>query len=93
MLSGLWPGTAGGRRGPAGASVLTTWLGNAMGSLIVRDKEVAKKKGYWALGAWAGSAVLFTVAGAPILGMAAAGGASYLTYKWFVFRAKRGMRF
>jgi hypothetical protein len=23
----------------------------------------------------------------------AAGGAGYLTYKWFMFRAKRGMRF
>ena len=63
-----------------------------MGSLVLRDKEVARKKGLWAVGAWTGSALLFGLAGIP-LGVAAAGGASYLTYKWFMFRAKRGMRF
>ncbi len=64
-----------------------------MGSLVLRDKEVARKKGFWALGAWTGSAVLIGVVGMPVMGVAAAGGASYLTYKWFMFRAKRGMRF
>jgi hypothetical protein len=29
----------------------------------------------------------------PFLGLLAAGGAVYLTYRWFMFRAKRGMRF
>jgi len=29
----------------------------------------------------------------PVIGLVAAGGAGYLTYKWFMFRAKRGMRF
>lgn len=64
-----------------------------MGSLMLRDKDIARKKGLWALGAWAGSGMLFTLGGSFFLGAAAAGGASYLTYKWFVFRAKRGMRF
>jgi hypothetical protein len=63
-----------------------------MSSLILRDKSIAKKKGMYALGAWGGSAVLLTM-GTPFLGVAAAGVASFLTYKWFVFRAKRGMRF
>lgn len=62
-------------------------------SLMSRDKEEAKKKGYWALGAAAGSGALFVV-GAPVLITAGAtAGAAYLTYKWFMFRAKRGMRF
>lgn len=64
-----------------------------MGSLMLRDKDVARKKGLWAVGAWAGSAVLLTTGAPVLLGAAAAGGASYLTYKWFMFRAKRGMRF
>jgi hypothetical protein len=61
-------------------------------SLMGRDKEEAKKKGILALGAAAGSGVLFVV-GWPVLGAGVAVGASYLTYKWFMYRAKRGMRF
>lgn len=61
-------------------------------SLVSRDKAEAKKKGLWAAGAWGGTALL-VVGGFPILGTAAAGGAAYLTYKWFMYRAKRGMRF
>ena len=61
-------------------------------SLMVRDREEAKKKGYLAMGATVGSGVLFWF-GAPFLGAAAAAGAGYLTFKWFMFRAKRGMRF
>ena len=61
-------------------------------SLMSRDKAEAKKKGYLALSAWAGSGVLVFYHW-PLLGLAAAGGAVYLTYKWFMFRAKRGMRF
>ena len=64
-----------------------------MGSLMLRDKDIARKKGLWAVGAWAGTGLLFTAVGSVVLGAVAAGGASYLTYKWFVFRAKRGMRF
>lgn len=63
-----------------------------MTSLMVRDREEAKKKGYWAVGAAAGSGALLWL-GFPILGAGAAAGAAYLTYKWFMFRAKRGLRF
>jgi hypothetical protein len=61
-------------------------------TLMSRDKAEAKKKGYMALGAWAGAGFLLFVHW-PIVGLATAGAASYLTYKWFMFRAKRGMRF
>lgn len=62
-------------------------------SLIARDKSEAKKKGIIAAGAWGVSATLL-VTGFPVaLTAAAAGGAGYLTYKWFMYRAKRGMRF
>jgi hypothetical protein len=61
-------------------------------SLVSRDKSEAKKKGLFAIAGWGTSAALL-VAGAPIFGTVAAGGAAYLTYKWFMYRAKRGMRF
>jgi F0F1-type ATP synthase assembly protein I len=61
-------------------------------SLMSRDKSEAKKKGTIALAAWVGSGVLFWHHW-PIVGLAAVGGAAYLTFKWFMFRAKRGMRF
>ena len=61
-------------------------------SLIARDKVEAKKKGMLAVGAGAGTVLLFA-AGWPLMGTAAAAGAGYLTWKWFLFRAKRGMRF
>ena len=61
-------------------------------SLMARDKSEAKKKGFFALGAWGGSALLL-VANWPITAAAAGAGAAYLTYKWFAYRAKRGMRF
>lgn len=61
-------------------------------SLVSRDKVEARKKGLWAAGAWTGAALL-AVAGSPFLAVGAAGGGAYLTYRWFMFRAKRGMRF
>jgi len=61
-------------------------------SLMTRDRNEARKKGLLAVGAW-GGAGLFLVANMPVFGLIAAGGAGYLTYKWFMFRAKRGMRF
>jgi hypothetical protein len=63
-----------------------------MESLVSRDKAQAKKKGLFAAAAWGGTIVLGMAAG-PFLVVPAAAGASYLTYKWFMFRAKRGMRF
>lgn len=61
-------------------------------SLMARDKAEAKRKGIYALSAWAGSGLLL-VYHAHFLGLAALAGSAYLTYRWFMFRAKRGMRF
>jgi hypothetical protein len=61
-------------------------------SLMSQDKAEARKKGIFAFSAWAGAGIL-VVCHAPILGLLAAGGAGFLTYRWFMFRAKRGMRF
>jgi hypothetical protein len=64
-----------------------------MTSLIARDKVEARKKGILASAAWGGT-VLLGVVGLPhLLVLGGAAGASYLTWRWFVFRAKRGMRF
>jgi len=61
-------------------------------SLMARDKGEAKKKGLYALSAWVGSGILFFYH-APILGLLGVAGGLYLTYRWFIFRARRGMRF
>lgn len=63
-----------------------------MESLVSRDKAEAKKKGMYAAAAWGGT-VLAGLAVGPFLAVPAAAGAGYLTYRWFLFRAKRGMRF
>jgi len=64
-----------------------------MDSLITRDKSEAKKKGVYAASAWGGTVLLGVIGATPLLWIPAAAGAGYLTWKWFVFRAKRGMRF
>ena len=46
----------------------------------------------YAAAAWGGT-VLLGVAASPVLWIPAAAGAGFLTWKWFLFRAKRGMRF
>lgn len=63
-----------------------------MDSLISRDKTEAKKKGIYAAAAWGGTGLLLAT-GWPVVAVAGAAGAGYLTWKWFVYRAKRGMRF
>ena len=62
-------------------------------SLMSRDRSEARKKGLFALSAWTGACVLFVYHAPFLLGLLAVGGAVYLTYRWFMFRAKRGMRF
>jgi hypothetical protein len=62
-------------------------------SLMSRDKSEARKKGLFALSAWTGAGVLFFYHAPFLLGLLTVGGAVYLTYRWFMFRAKRGMRF
>jgi hypothetical protein len=62
-------------------------------SLVSRDKTEAKKKGLIAAVGWGTTAALM-IGGFPVvMTVAAAGGSGYLTYKWFMYRAKRGMRF
>jgi hypothetical protein len=63
-----------------------------MSELMTRERGEAKKKGVYAAAAWGGTIAL-GIAGAPILGLVAAGGAGYLTWKWFLYRAKHGIRF
>ena len=61
-------------------------------SLMSRDKSVAKKKGWLALAGWVGTGFI----GVKVsfwLAIPAAVAAAYLTVNWFMFRAKRGMRF
>jgi hypothetical protein len=64
-----------------------------MESLIERDKMVAKKKGTFAAAAWGGTVLLGVAGASTLLILPAAAGAGYLTWKWFHYRAKRGMRF
>ncbi|HVZ73267.1 MAG TPA: hypothetical protein VHJ20_12890 [Polyangia bacterium] len=61
-------------------------------SLIERNKSEAKKKGVFAAAAWGGTA-LFFAASVPLLWVPGAVGAGYLTWKWFMFRARNGIRF
>ncbi len=62
-----------------------------MGSLIESDKRTARRKGVTAAAVGAGAVALTVVS--PVLGIIGLVGASYLGYDWFMFRAKRGMRF
>lgn len=61
-------------------------------SLVQRNKVVAKRKGAMAA-VTAGAAGVVAVAGAPVLGIIGLAGAAYLTWDWFSFRVKNGMRF
>lgn len=63
-----------------------------MGSLMSADKKTARRKGLTAA-AVAGGSVLVVALGSPVLGVIGLCGAGYLAYDWFMFRAKRGMRF
>ena len=63
-----------------------------MGSLMKQDKDTAFKKGALAALTSVGGVVL-AVAGTPILGVPVLAFGAYLGYDWFMYRAKRGMRF
>jgi hypothetical protein len=62
-------------------------------SLADKDKETARKKGLIAGGATAVAGALIVTGAAPILGVIALVPAGYLVKDWFMYRAKRGMRF
>jgi len=64
-----------------------------MSSLADKDKQTARKKGIVALAATGGAVALIATTAAPILGAIALVPAGYLVKDWFMFRAKRGMRF
>jgi hypothetical protein len=61
-------------------------------SLRDQDQKTARKKGLVAAAATTG-AVTLGVAVAWPLGVIAAVPAAYLGWDWFMYRAKRGMRF
>jgi hypothetical protein len=63
-----------------------------MTSLVLRDKQIARKKGMVAGAAAAGSVALLAF-GPVWLGVLALVPSFYLAKDWFSFRAKRGMRF
>lgn len=62
-------------------------------SLIQRNKVVAKRKGTLAAATAAGAGVIAIVGGAPVVAIIGLAGAAYLTWDWFSFRVKNGMRF
>jgi uncharacterized membrane protein len=63
-----------------------------MGSLMQADKQTARRKGLVAA-AVTGGGLAVAVTLSPILGILGLAGGGYLAYDWFMYRAKRGMRF
>jgi len=63
-----------------------------MSSLREQDQKTARKKGLIAAAA-TGGAIALGVAASPVLGVVAMVPAAYFGWDWFMYRAKRGMRF
>jgi hypothetical protein len=63
-----------------------------MGSLMDADRKTARRKGL-TTAAVAGGSTAALILLHPVLGVIGLAGAGYLAYDWFMFRAKRGMRF
>lgn len=62
-------------------------------SFVDKDKEIARKKGIVAAAVTTGAGALIVTSVAPVLGVIALIPAGYLVKDWFMYRAKRGMRF
>ena len=62
-------------------------------TLVQRNKVVAKRKGTVAAATAAGAGVVAIIGGPPVLAILGLAGAAYLTWDWFAFRVKNGMRF
>jgi len=62
-------------------------------SFASKDKDTARKKGLIAAAATGGAAALIVTGAAPILGIIGLIPSAYLVKDWFMYRAKRGMRF
>ena len=63
-----------------------------MGSLVSRNKAVAKRKGIVAATVAGGSVVVLALA-SPVLGVIGLAGAGVLAWDWLSFRIKNGVRF
>jgi hypothetical protein len=63
-----------------------------MAPLRDQDQKTARKKGVIAAAATGGAIALGAVT-TPVLGIVALVPAAYLGWDWFMYRAKRGMRF
>jgi len=58
-----------------------------------RDKSKARRKGLLAAATGTGGAILLATSAAPVLGIIGVVGGAVLAVDWFMFRARRGMRF
>jgi hypothetical protein len=67
--------------------------GSAVSSLVQRNKVVAKRKGAMAAATAAAGGAVIALGGPVALGVIGIAGAAYLTWDWFTFRVKNGMRF
>lgn len=64
-----------------------------MGELLPKQRAEAARKGWTALGVWAASGASVLFLHWYFVGVVAGGFAAWLTWQWFMFRAKWGMRF